>query len=110
MHGATLQIRAETTRYMDTTVSFPPETELVQRKPSWEVRMSRRLVIASVGLLALLSLFNLVQLVLNTSQSSRAAVGGMKYADLIRDPGFAHAVKSIVQECKVNVDLGVVKC
>ncbi len=72
--------------------------------------MSRRLMIASIGLLALLSLFNLVGLVLNTSPSSRAAVGGMKSEDLLRDPDFARAVKSIVQECKVNVDLATMKC
>jgi hypothetical protein len=72
--------------------------------------MSRRLMIASMGLLTLLSLFNLVALVLTTSQPSRAAVGGMKYEDLMRDPDFARAVKSIVQDCKVNVDLAIVKC
>ncbi|HEY1941073.1 MAG TPA: hypothetical protein VGH40_03020 [Roseiarcus sp.] len=91
-------------------VPFFPETELVQPKPSWEVRMSRRMMIASMGLLVLLSLFNLVALLLNTSQSSRAAVGGTKYEDLVRDPEFTRAVQSIVQDCKVNVDLAILKC
>jgi hypothetical protein len=72
--------------------------------------MTRRLMIASMGLLGLLSLFNLVELVLDFSQPSRAAVGGMTYEDLMRDPDFTRAVKSIAGECKVNVDTAVVTC
>ena len=58
------------------------------------------------GLVGLLTLFNLTALVLNISPSSRAAVGGMKYEELMRDPDFTHAVRSIAQQCKDNVDLG----
>ena len=72
--------------------------------------MTRRLTITSVGFLGLLSLFNLIALVLNISQSSRAAVRGMNYEDLMQDPDFTRAVKSIVQECKVNVDVATIKC
>jgi hypothetical protein len=42
--------------------------------------------------------------------SAGAAVRGMKYEELMRDPDFTRAVRSIAQECKVNVDLGALKC
>jgi hypothetical protein len=71
--------------------------------------MTRRVTIVFV-LLGLLSLFNLVALIFNTSQSSRAAVGGMNYGALMRDPDFTRAVKSIAQECSVNVDVAKLKC
>ena len=45
-------------------------------------------------LLFLLSALNVIALVLNLSQVSRAAVGGMNYQDLLRDPDFTRAVKS----------------
>ncbi len=72
--------------------------------------MTRRLTIASVGLLGLLSLFNLIALILTISQSSRATTGGMNYEDLIHDPDFTRAVKSIAQECRVNVDIAKLEC
>jgi hypothetical protein len=61
-------------------------------------------------LLCLLSALNIIALVLNLSQVSRAAVGGMSYQDLVRDPDFTRAVKSIAEQCKVNVDLATLKC
>jgi len=64
----------------------------------------------TVGLLGLLSLFNPIALVLTNSQSSKAAVEGMKYEDLMRDPDFTRAVKSIAQQCKVNVDVAALQC
>ncbi len=72
--------------------------------------MTRKLRIASITLLGLLGLFNLIALVLNLSQPSRAAVGGLNYEQLMRDPDFTRAVKSIAQECKVNVDIATLKC
>ena len=48
-------------------------------------------------LLCLLSALNVIALVLNLPQVSRAAVGGMSYQDLLRDPDFMRAVKSIAQ-------------
>jgi len=41
---------------------------------------------------------------------SRAAVGGMSYQDLMRDPDFTRAVKSIAEQCSVNVDIARLKC
>jgi hypothetical protein len=44
------------------------------------------------------------------SQPSRAAVRGMSYQDLLRDPDFTRAVKTIAEQCSVNVDLAKLKC
>ena len=61
-------------------------------------------------LLCLLSALNAIALIVNISQPSRAAVGGMSYQELMRDPDFARAVKSIAQECRVNVDIAKLVC
>jgi hypothetical protein len=61
-------------------------------------------------LLCLLSALNVIALVLNLSQVSSAAVGGMNYQDLLRDPDFTRAVKSIAEQCTVNVDIARLKC
>ena len=61
-------------------------------------------------LLCLLSVLNVIALVLNLSQVSRAAVSGMNYHDLLRDPDFTRAVKSIAEQCTVNVDIARLKC
>jgi hypothetical protein len=60
--------------------------------------------------LSLLSGLNAIALIVNLSQSSRAAVGGMSYQELVRDPDFTRAVKSIAQDCKVNVDIAKLVC
>ena len=64
----------------------------------------------AVSLLCLLIALNAVALIVNLSQSSKAAVGGMSYQDLMNDPDFARAVKSIAQDCKVNVDIAKLIC
>jgi len=61
-------------------------------------------------LLWLLSALNVVALILNLSPVSRAAVGGMSYQDLVSDPDFTRAVKSIAEQCSVNVDIARLKC
>jgi hypothetical protein len=71
-----------------------------------EIAMSRLLM----TLVCLLSALNVIALVLNLSQVSRAAVGGMSYQDLLRDPDFTRAVKSIAEQCMVNVDIARLKC
>lgn len=58
----------------------------------------------------LLSALNAVVLVLNLSQPSMAAVRGMSYQDLLRDPDFTRAVKTIAEQCSVNVDIAKLKC
>jgi hypothetical protein len=53
--------------------------------------MSRKTKNALITLLCLLSGLNAVALALNLSQPSRAAVRGMSYQDLLRDPDFTRA-------------------
>jgi hypothetical protein len=72
--------------------------------------MSRRIKPTLTLLLCLLTALNLGGLILNISLPSRAAVAGMSYQDLMRDPDFTRAVLSIAQECKVNVDLAKLVC
>jgi hypothetical protein len=69
--------------------------------------MSRRAIFA---ILSLLSALNVIALAINVSLPSKAAVGGMSYQDLMRDPDFTRAVKSVAQECKVNVDVAKLTC
>ena len=47
--------------------------------------MSRK---AMFAILSLLSALNIIALAVNVSLPSRAAVGGMSYQDLMRDPDF----------------------
>jgi hypothetical protein len=61
-------------------------------------------------LLCLLSALNAIGLVLNISSPLRAAIGGMTYQQLIHDADFTRAVKAIVQECNVNIDLAKLTC
>jgi hypothetical protein len=63
-----------------------------------------------LALLCLLSALNAIALIVNLSQPTRAAVGGMSYQELVRDPDFTSAVKSIAQNCNVNVDTGKLVC
>ncbi|HEY7298062.1 MAG TPA: hypothetical protein VH684_09015 [Xanthobacteraceae bacterium] len=72
--------------------------------------MTRKSIIALTTLLGLLSVVNGFMLFLNTSVPSRAAIAGMNYQELIRDSDFTRAVKSVVQECKVNIDIAKLMC
>ena len=71
--------------------------------------MSHRTAIVLVTL-CLLSALNAGALILNLSQPARAAVRGMSYRDLLRDPDFTRAVKTIAEQCSVNVDIARLKC
>ena len=53
---------------------------------------------------------NIMALAVNLSLPSRAAVGGMNYEQLINDPDFTRAVKSIAAACPVNVNIGKLRC
>jgi hypothetical protein len=72
--------------------------------------MSDRTKNALIALLCLLGALNAIALVVNLSQPSKAAVRGMSYQDLLRDPDFTRAVKTIAEQCNVNVDLAKLKC
>jgi hypothetical protein len=84
--------------------------------------MSHRIMVTA---LCLLSVFNLTVLIINMSSQSKGepskgvatkagppkgAAGTAKYQQFIRDPDFNRAVRDIVQECTVNVDLAKVEC
>jgi len=72
--------------------------------------MSHRTKIIWITLLCSLSALNLVALAVNLLQPTRAAVRGMSYQNLLRDPDFTRAVKTIAEQCSVNVDLAKLKC
>jgi hypothetical protein len=72
--------------------------------------MSRKIMTALLSLLCLLTALNLSGLAVNLSVPARAAIAGMSYQELVRDPDFTRAVISIVQKCKVNVDLAKLDC
>jgi hypothetical protein len=59
---------------------------------------------------AILLLLNVLTLNANFSQQSRAATSRMSYEQLMSDPNFVHAVKSIAEACTVNVDIAKLKC
>ena len=61
-------------------------------------------------MVCLLSVLNAVALVFNVSQPARAAVRGMSYQELLRDSDFTRAVKTIAEQCSVNVDIAKLKC
>jgi hypothetical protein len=84
--------------------------------------MSRKLMIATLGAL---SAINLAVLIINMSSPLngapsngapskgaplKGAAGTTKYQQFIRDPDFNRAVRDIVQECNVNVDLAKLEC
>ncbi len=61
-------------------------------------------------LLLFLTAINVIALATNVSPRSRAAVAGLGYKELVNDDDFTLAVKSIVNGCRVNVDLARVTC
>ena len=71
--------------------------------------MSRRTKMILITL-CLLSALNAIALVLNLSWPAGAAVRGMSYQDLMRDADFTRAVKTIAEQCSVNVDIAKLKC
>ena len=53
---------------------------------------------------------NIAILALNLSLTSRAAVSGVDYKALTSDEDFKKAVQTIIEGCRVNVDIGKVRC
>jgi hypothetical protein len=73
----------------------------------WEPPMSPKVATILVSLLLAL---NLLVMALNFTSSSSAAVAGLRAHQLENHPDFVRAVRSIVQKCRVNVDLATVFC
>jgi hypothetical protein len=69
--------------------------------------MSRRLVTMA---LVLLASANIATLIFNLSRPSLAAVAGMDYQVLMADGDVKRAVETIVESCRVNIDLGKARC
>jgi hypothetical protein len=67
-------------------------------------------ITAMFAVVGLLTALNIGVLVISISVPSKAANAGLGSAKLVNDPDFARAVKSIVENCTVNVDLAKVKC
>jgi hypothetical protein len=64
----------------------------------------------TVAILLLLSALSIMSFGISISRQSSAATGGMSYHQLISDPNFVRAVKSIAEACNVNVDIAKLKC
>jgi len=64
----------------------------------------------AVIILSLITVLNVTALVMNITLPTRAAVGGMSYEDLMRDPDFTRAVTSVAEQCRVNVDIARLEC
>jgi hypothetical protein len=72
--------------------------------------MSRKTGLTILALTCLATALNMGMLILNSSLPSAAAVAGMDAKALSRDPDFRSAVQSVVEGCKVNVDLAKISC
>jgi hypothetical protein len=69
--------------------------------------MSHRIMMA---ILLLIAAVNIMALSINLSQRSSAATRAPSYQQLMSDPDFIRAVKSIAEACSVNVDMAKLKC
>jgi hypothetical protein len=58
--------------------------------------------------LCFLTVVNIMVLVISFSLPSKAATPS--YQEMINDPNFTRAVKTIIEQCRVNVDIGKVQC
>lgn len=72
--------------------------------------MSGTMRVAFLLTACLATALNMGILILNLSSSSMAAVAGMNYQSLSQDADFRRAVQSVVEGCKVNVDLAKITC
>jgi hypothetical protein len=72
--------------------------------------MYRKSGIALLVAGGLLTALNAAVLILQLSASSNAAVGGMNAQSLANDADFQSAVKTVIEGCRVNVDIGKVQC
>jgi hypothetical protein len=58
--------------------------------------------------LCFLTVLNIMVLVISFSLPSKAVTPS--YKEMINDPNFTRAVKTIIEQCRVNVDIGKVQC
>jgi hypothetical protein len=72
--------------------------------------MSRKTGITILVLTCLATALNVGVLILNVSLPSEAAVAGLHYRGLSRDPDFRRAVQTVVEACRVNLNLADIRC
>ncbi len=72
--------------------------------------MFRKTGIAILVVGCLLTALNAGVLLVQLSAASKAAVAGMDAQALARDADFKRAVQEIVEACRINIDIGRVKC
>jgi hypothetical protein len=72
-----------------------------------EVEMSLRVMVTA---LLVLTALNVLALSINLAQQSKSAPGAMSYQELMRDPDFIRAVKSVAEGCTVNIDIAKLRC
>ena len=63
---------------------------------------------AVMATLCFLAVVNIMMLLISFSLPSKAATPS--YKEMINDPNFTRAVKTIIEQCRVNVDVGKVQC
>ena len=63
---------------------------------------------AVMATLCFLAVVNIMMLLISFSLPSKAATPS--YQEMINDPNFTRAVKTIIEQCRVNVDVGKVQC
>jgi len=72
--------------------------------------MSRKTGVTILVPICLATALNVGILILNVSLPSEAAVAGLHYRDLSRDPDLRRAVQAVVEACRVNLNLADIRC
>jgi hypothetical protein len=72
--------------------------------------MLRKTGVTMLALICLATALNVGILILNVSMPSEAAVAGLHYRGLLRDPDFRRAVQVVVEACRVNLNLADIRC
>jgi hypothetical protein len=72
--------------------------------------MSRKTGVTILLLIYLATALNVGILIVNVSLPSEAAVAGLHYRELSRDPDFKRAVQIVVQACRLNLNVADIRC
>ena len=72
--------------------------------------MSRKNGVTILVLICFAASLNIGILIVNVSLPSEAAVAGLHYRGLSRDPDFRRAVQAVVEACRVNLNLADIRC
>ena len=72
--------------------------------------MSRKNGVTILVLICFATSLSIGILIVNVSLPSEAAVAGLHYRGLSRDPDFRRAVQAVVEACRVNLNLADIRC